>query len=173
MTRSSVLLPDPFGPRIETSSPARRRGRRPAGRRGARPQAGTRASRHAARSPASPPARASSSGSVVARPTSCPSGLPSGAGGERRTRAERSARRTSERARGRRRPVRRRLVPSPIRTFTVGSLRGDPRHVADGSWAGGGPWDRHRPPVGGFPPTPKARLVSVLCADDTPCRRSS
>jgi hypothetical protein len=59
------------------------------------------------------------------------------AGGVRR--ADRSVRTTEGLGRGRDigrgSPVRR-LVPSPIRTVTVGSLRGDPPSRRDGSWAG-------------------------------------
>ena len=119
MTRSSVLLPDPFGPRIETSSPC--------------PTTRSTACRATRRAPAS--------GNARVTPRSSIAGVSTGEGvivwlcrrssnvlslrpavrarEERRTRAERSRSTHLERARGRRRrPSGRRLVPSPIRTFT-------------------------------------------------------
>ena len=81
------------------------------------------------------------------------------------------ARRTSDAhaACGRHRPsVASSLLPSGLSPSAP--CEGIHRRIHDGSWAGNAPWGPPPTTGRGFHPTPKARLVFVLCADDTPCR---
>ena len=102
---------------------------------------------------------------------SCPSGLPSGTGGSDVLAPNGHARRTSDAhaACGRHRPsVASSLLPSGLSPSAP--CEGIHRRIHDGSWAGDAPWGAPPTTGRGFHPTPKARLVFVLCVDDTPCR---